>query len=317
MKSPKIIYMGTPDFAVEPLKKLYNLGYNICAVVTMPDKPQGRGRKIAFSPVKQFAIDNNIMCLQPEKLKDEQFVGTLREINADMFIVVAFRMLPEVVWSMPKMGCFNLHAALLPQYRGAAPLNWAIINGETQTGVTTFLLDKDIDTGGILLQEKVDILPQDDLGTIHDKLMYLGSDLVVKTVEGLVNGSLSPTDQSILAKDTVLKHAPKIFKEDCHLNFENNATDIHNLVRGLSPYPASWIKVEISGKELQMAIFKTKVELIEDNVAVNEVVSDKSSFVKIKCKDGYLHLLEVRLEGKKRMSIKDFLNGTKADIKVL
>ena len=259
----KIVYMGTPDFAVEPLRRLVEDKYNVVGVVTMPDKPAGRGHKLQFSPVKQYAVDNNLHVMQPEKLKAEEFVNELRSLNADLFIVVAFRMLPEVVWAMPRLGTFNLHGSLLPQYRGAAPLNWAVINGEKETGITTFFLTHEIDTGKIIQQEKIAINEEDNVGTIHDKLMIMGGDLVLDTVKIIIAGTVKPKPQEELyASESELKPAPKIFKETCHLDFNNPTENIHNLVRGLSPYPAAWANLSAEGKEdLQMKIYETKKEI--------------------------------------------------------
>ena len=257
----RIIYMGTPDFAVAPLKTLVDSGFNVVAVVTGEDKPQGRGRKVLPTPVKEFALEHGIPVLQPAKLKDEAFLAELKSFNADLQVVVAFRMLPEVVWAMPKLGTFNLHAALLPQYRGAAPINWAVINGETKTGVTTFFLDKDIDTGRIMLKQEVDILPEDNAGTIHDKLMVVGSELVKKTVEMILSGDVKTVAQSeLISSDTVLKPAPKIFKEDCRLDFSKDGISIKNLVRGLSPYPAAFTTLKIKDKEMNVKVFEVGFE---------------------------------------------------------
>ncbi len=306
----RIIYMGTPDFAVGPLKTLVESGFNIVAVVTGMDKPQGRGRKIQPTPVKEFAVEHNIPVLQPEKLKNPEFVEELRSYKADLQIVVAFRMLPEVVWDMPKMGTFNLHAALLPQYRGAAPLNWAVINGEKKTGVTTFLLDKDIDTGRIMLQKEVAIEDNDTVGTVHDKLMLVGQDLVVETVEKLIDGSMKFVDQdSLIGKDTILKHAPKIFKEDCRINFENDGDTIRNLVRGLSPYPAAFTTINVKGKEMGLKVFECEVEKCQNHEIPGKLITDNKKFAKISCKNGYIYLTDIQLEGKKRMKIIEFLRG--------
>lgn len=272
----KIVYMGTPDFAVEPLRRLVEDKYNVVGVVTMPDKPAGRGHKLQFSPVKQYAVDNNLHVMQPEKLKAEEFVNELRSLNADLFIVVAFRMLPEVVWAMPRLGTFNLHGSLLPQYRGAAPLNWAVINGEKETGITTFFLTHEIDTGKIIQQEKIAINEEDNVGTIHDKLMIMGGDLVLDTVKNIIAGTVKPKPQEELyASESELKPAPKIFKETCHLDFNNPTENIHNLVRGLSPYPAAWANLSAEGKEdLQMKIYETKKEICQHNETPGTLVTD-------------------------------------------
>lgn len=311
----KIVYMGTPDFAVEPLRRLVEDNYNVVGVVTMPDKPAGRGHKLQFSPVKQYAVDNNLHVMQPEKLKAEEFVNELRSLNADLFIVVAFRMLPEVVWAMPRLGTFNLHGSLLPQYRGAAPLNWAIINGEKRTGITTFFLTHEIDTGKIIDQQVIAIEDSDNVGTIHDKLMVMGGDLVIKTVNAILWGGIKPIPQEELyASESELKPAPKIFKETCHLDFNNPTENIHNLVRGLSPYPAAWANLSAEGKEdLQMKIYETKKEICQHNETPGTLVTDGKKFLKVATKDGYLHLLQIQVPGKKRLSIEDFLRGFRFD----
>ena len=311
----KIVYMGTPDFAVEPLRRLVEDNYNVVGVVTMPDKPAGRGHKLQFSPVKQFAVDHNLHVMQPEKLKAEEFVNELRSLNADLFIVVAFRMLPEVVWAMPRLGTFNLHGSLLPQYRGAAPLNWAIINGEKRTGITTFFLTHEIDTGKIIDQQVIAIEDSDNVGTIHDKLMVMGGDLVIKTVNAILWGGIKPIPQEELyASESELKPAPKIFKETCHLDFNNPTENIHNLVRGLSPYPAAWANLTAEGKEdVQMKIYETKKEICAHNEAPGTLLTDGKKFLKVATKDGYLHLLQIQVPGKKRLSIEDFLRGFRFD----
>ena len=306
----RIIYMGTPDFAVGPLKTLVESGFNVVAVVTGMDKPQGRGRKIQPTPVKEFAVEHNIPVLQPEKLKNPDFLDQLKAYNADLQVVVAFRMLPEVVWNMPKMGTFNLHAALLPQYRGAAPINWAVIIGEKKTGVTTFMLDKDIDTGKIMLQQEVAIEDTDTVGTVHDKLMLIGQDLVKETVEKLLEGNMKFIDQdSLIGKGTQLKHAPKIFKDDCRINFENDAESIHNLVRGLSPYPAAFTTINVKGKMMGLKVFETKTEITDNHEVAGTLKTDNKTFAKISCKNGWIYLTDVQLEGKKRMKIVEFLRG--------
>ena len=307
--------MGTPEFAVTPLKTLIDNGFNVVAIVTVPDKPQGRGQKVAFSPVKQFAIENNIPVLQPEKLKNEEFLQQLKSYNADLQIVVAFRMLPEVVWSMPKLGTFNLHAALLPQYRGAAPMNWAIINGEKTTGVTTFFIDKDIDTGRIMYRQPVEILDSDNLGTMHDKLMEVGSKLVLKTVESIINQTVKPEEQqTFIIENTELKHAPKIFKEDCRLNFSKPCNVVRNLVRGLSPYPAAFTELTIKGKKMKLKIFDSTAQIAQTNEEIGKFLTDNKTFLKVVCNDGYLIINDLQLEGKKRMKISEFLRGVKLEL---
>lgn len=311
-KDLRIIYMGTPEFAVAPLKVLVDNGFNIVAVVTGEDKPQGRGRKIMPTPVKELAQSLGIPVLQPAKLKDEGFQAELRSYKADLQVVVAFRMLPEAVWSMPKFGTFNLHTAILPQYRGAAPINWAVINGETKTGVTTFMLDHDIDTGRILLKKEIDILPEDNAGSVHDKLMEVGSQLVVDTVEMILSGNVKSVAQSdLIAPGTVLKPAPKIFKEDCRLDFSKNGISIKNLVRGLSPYPTAFTTIKIKDKDMSLKVFAVEFEPSKGITETGKLFTDNKTFIKISCADGYIQLLDIQLEGKKRMGVVDFLRGVK------
>ena len=246
----KIVFLGTPDFAVESLRRIVDGGYNVVGVVTMPDKPAGRGHKLLQSPVKQFALERGLHLMQPVKLKDPEFVEELRSLNADLFVVIAFRMLPEVVWTMPRLGTFNLHASLLPRYRGAAPINWAVINGDTETGVTTFFLKHEIDTGDIISQVKIPILPSDNVGDVHDKLMMLGADLTISTIESILIGTLHTVAQDELIGDAEPTPAPKIFKETCRIDWTRGASEIHNLVRGLSPYPAAWSVLENDATEM-------------------------------------------------------------------
>ena len=302
----KIVYMGTPDFAVESLRALVENGFNVVGVVTMPDKPAGRGHKIQFSPVKQYALENNLPLLQPENLKDETFLAELKALRADLQIVVAFRMLPEAVWNMPCLGTFNLHASLLPQYRGAAPINWAIINGETETGVTTFFLTHEIDTGNIILQEKTPISSEETAGELHDKLMKMGSELVLKTVKLILDGKAQGTPQPQVAE---LKLAPKIFKETCKIDWRQPAQEIYNFVRGLSPYPAAWTEiVSPTGEVLALKIFETRFENVEtDNYP--SLHTDNKTFVKIAVPDGYLYLTSIQLPNKKRMKTEEVLRG--------
>ncbi len=300
----KIVYMGTPEFAVYPLKALLDSGKDIVSVVTMPDKPSGRGQKVQFSAVKEFALSHNLNLLQPDNLKAPDFITSLRELNADLFVVVAFRMLPEVVWNMPPHGTINLHASLLPQYRGAAPINWAIINGETESGVTTFRLQHEIDTGDILFQESVAINPHDNAGTLHDKLAGIGANLVVSTVEAIEQGSAIPIRQ---IETQELKAAPKIFKEDCRLHFDQKSEPLHNLVRGLSPYPTAWFE----HRAVNIKVFETDYEVIAHRHTAGEIVTDNKTFVKIATADGYLYLKDLQIAGKKRMNIRDLLLGYK------
>ncbi|MFT4857703.1 MAG: methionyl-tRNA formyltransferase [Algoriphagus sp.] len=303
--SLRIIYMGTPEFAVPALEILAKNNWNVVGVITAPDKPKGRGQKLIPSPVKEAALKHGLHILQPTNLKSLEFQDELRALKADLQIVVAFRMLPEAVWDMPPIGTFNLHASLLPNYRGAAPINWAIINGEKETGVTTFFLKHEIDTGSIIYQEKVAILPEDDLGSLYEKLMELGAKLVLKTVEAIAADEVValPQDES-----KAMHHAPKIFKETGEINWANSADSIHNLIRGLSPYPATWTSLD--GKNCK--IFKTAVS--EENLSKIELgnySSDGKTFLKFQTGDGSLEILELQLEGKKRMKIGDFLRGYK------
>lgn len=302
-----IIFMGTPEFAVTSLKTLLDKGYNVKAVVTTPDKPAGRGKNIQFSDVKKFALEHNLPILQPEKLKSPEFLAQLKEIDADLFVVVAFRMLPKEVWAMPKRGTINLHAALLPDYRGAAPINHAIINGETETGITTFYIDEQIDTGKIIMQERCAIEPEDNIGTLYDKLMFIGAEAVCKTVDIIASGNVNAIEQDSIRTEG-LHPAPKITKEFCQINWDNKSIDIHNLIRGLSPYPAAWcyLKDDITAK-----IFTSAYSIEKHNLEAGTFVSDNKSFLKVATQDGFVSILELQMQGKKRMAIKDFLNGFK------
>ncbi|MDR0371089.1 MAG: methionyl-tRNA formyltransferase [Prevotellaceae bacterium] len=307
----RIIFMGTPDFAVQSLKSLVEGGYNIVTVVTMPDKPAGRGHKIQYSPVKKYAIEKNLPLLQPEKLKDETFLAELKALNGDLQIVVAFRMLPQAVWAMPKHGTFNLHASLLPHYRGAAPINWAIINGEKETGVTTFFLAHEIDTGEIILRKKITIAEDDNAGIVHDKLMDIGAQLVVRTVDLIAQGKADTTKQSeYTTENTALKSAPKIFKDTCKIDFTKSVEAIHNFVRGLSPYPAAWTEITFpqSGEAVTLKVYETEKEIQPHNEVIGTVFTDKKS-IKIASSDGFVLLKSVQLAGKKRMSVEELLRG--------
>ncbi|MEI6754208.1 MAG: methionyl-tRNA formyltransferase [Paludibacter sp.] len=308
----RIVFMGTPEFAVESLKILVENQYEVVGVITMPDKPAGRGHKIQFSAVKQYALEQNLPVLQPEKLKDESFLVELKSLNADLQIVVAFRMLPEVVWNMPKYGTFNLHASLLPQYRGAAPINWAIINGEKETGATTFFLTHEIDTGKIILQDKIKILESDNAETVHDQLMVMGSGLVKKTVDLLIAGKTDAIDQSqFIQKDMILKSAPKIFKETCQIDFTKSVEEVYNFVRGLSPYPTAWAEVELPGlsEKIMLKVFEAEKEIISHDFSFGHVVTDGKKAAKIAVKDGFIHLKSVQTPGKKRMDIGELIRG--------
>ena len=304
--------MGTPDFAVESLKILVQNNYNVVGVITMPDKPAGRGHKVQFSPVKRFALEHNLSLLQPEKLKDDVFLDELKSLNADLQIVVAFRMLPEVVWNMPKYGTFNLHASLLPQYRGAAPINWAIINGEKQTGVTTFFLTHEIDTGKIILQEEISITETDDAGIIHDKLMEVGAELVKKTVDLLIAGKIDAIDQSqFIHSEQELKAAPKIFKETCEINLNQNVESVYNFVRGMSPHPTAWTEVQFPNQtdKTHIKVYETEKEYEKHEFSIGKLVTDGKIFAKIALSDGFISLKSVQLPGKKRMEIGELLRG--------
>lgn len=308
----KIVFLGTPEFAVASLSRLVDGGYNVAAVVTMPDKPAGRGKHLRASAVKEYAVSKGLPVLQPERLKDDAFIEELRRINADLFVVIAFRMLPEVVWQMPRFGTFNLHASLLPQYRGAAPINWAIINGETRTGVTTFFLKHEIDTGDVIDREEIAIMPEDNAGTIHDKLMELGAELTIRTVDRILQGDLSSKPQADInnngVKDEPLKPAPKIFKETCKIDWERNADDIHNLVRGLSPYPGAWSELDVCGKNLgAMKVFATKHT--SERFGTPGTVKIENGKMMVMTGDYALELLEIQAPGKKRMTAAEFMRG--------
>ncbi len=310
-KDLRIVFMGTPDFAVASLKELVENNYNVVGIITMPDKPAGRGHKTQYSAVKKYAIEQNLPILQPTNLKDESFLEELKILSADLQIVVAFRMLPEVVWNMPKYGTFNLHASLLPQYRGAAPINWAIINGETQTGVTTFFLTHKIDTGNIILQEKTPITEEDNVGSVHDRLMNMGAKLVTKTVDLVLQKEVKTISQEEIVKDkTILKDAPKIFKNTCELSLNKNVEEAHNFVRGLSPYPVAWCKLILPNQKTETTIklFRTEIEKVEHNQSVGTIIIENKK-MKIALKDGFLEVLELQLPNKKRMKTIDFING--------
>ncbi len=312
LKNLRIIFMGTPEFAVESLKALLNDGRNIAAVITGPDKPSGRGQVLKSPPVKVFAEANNLKVLQPVNLKSDDFISELRTINADLQVVVAFRILPEVVWAMPGLGTFNLHASLLPDYRGAAPINWAIINGETITGVTTFFIDHNIDTGRIIFQDKVSIGPDENAGMLHDKLMKAGAGLVVKTVNAIGGGDYKPVDQSALLVDRDIKTAPKIYKEDCKINWRGNIKNLYNFIRGLSPYPAAWTEfLSSSGNLLSVKIFDSGINMAYHKNTAGSIESDGISFLRIAVEGGYLYIKELQLAGKNKLGIKEFLKGFK------
>lgn len=305
----KIVFLGTPDFAVESLRRIHEGGYNIVGVVTMPDKPAGRGHKLLQSPVKQYAVEHGLFLMQPPNLKAEGFVNELSSLGADLFIVIAFRMLPEIVWSMPRLGTFNLHASLLPKYRGAAPINWAVINGDTETGVTTFFLKHDIDTGDIIRQERIEIKPEDNVGDVHDKLMMLGADLTIDTIEHIIAGDLRPIPQDELLQGEEPTPAPKIFKETCRIDWTCKAIDVHNFVRGLSPYPAAWTEfVDGEDAPLSVKIYETAVVPFNGDLTPGTITIDGDRMM-VDCTDARIEILSLQVAGKKRMLVADFLRG--------
>jgi methionyl-tRNA formyltransferase len=313
----KIVFLGTPDFAVESLDLLCKEGFNIVGVVTMPDKPAGRGHKMFESPVKRYAMEHGMKIMQPVKLKDPEFVDELRSLNADLFIVIAFRMLPEVVWQMPRLGTFNLHASLLPRYRGAAPINWAVINGDTKTGVTTFFLKHEIDTGEIIQQEEIDILPEENVGDIHDKLMHLGATLTLDTVNNILTGNLTTTPQEeMLTEGEEPTPAPKIFKETCRIDWNQPIEKVHNLVRGLSPYPCAWTEIHDGSAPTDApALYNIKIQATKisnqeapADTEPGTIFADKQ--LRVACGDGkLLEILQLQPSGKKPMTAAEFLRG--------
>lgn len=306
----RIVYMGTPDFAVESLRALVEGGYNVVAVVTMPDKPAGRGHQLQYSAVKQYALSVGLPILQPERLKDENFLVELKSYGADLQIVVAFRMLPEVVWNMPRLGTFNLHASLLPQYRGAAPINWAVMNGDTETGATTFMLQHEIDTGNIILQERIAIADDENVGSVHDRLMYMGAQLVTRTVDTIIEAENRGVELPTIPQDNSLelRPAPKIFKDTCAIDFSRNAEQVRNHIRGLSPYPAAWISEMPVNHPLAEALRGAKVY----KATVTQHAEQKGHII-VPCADGYIDLLELQLPGKKRMDAAALLNGIRVN----
>lgn len=305
--------MGTPDFAVQSLRALVENDYNVVGVITMPDKPSGRGHKVQYSAVKNYALEHKLPLLQPEKLKDEAFLNDLRLLKADLQIVVAFRMLPEVVWDMPRFGTFNLHASLLPQYRGAAPINWAIINGEKETGVTTFFLTHEIDTGKVILQEKVQIENNDNAGKIHDELMLVGAKLVCKTVDLILDGRVDAMAQEQLFTDeNQLKAAPKIFKETCRIDWNKPAKAVHDFIRGLSPYPAAWTELIVKGKEpLMLKVYASIIIENKRQLHVGEIYTDNKSYLHVACADACIAITDIQFAGKRVMKIDEILRGYK------
>ncbi len=302
----KVVFMGTPEFAAICLDEIVNSKHEVVGVITVPDKPAGRGQKLSQSAVAKLAHEKNLKLFQPEKLKNPEFVEELKSLNADAFVVVAFRMLPKEVWQIPKKGTFNLHASLLPDYRGAAPINWAIINGETETGVTTFLIDEKIDTGNILLKSKIEILPEDDAGTVHDKLAEVGKKLIIDTLDGLENNSIQPQPQENPAE---LKEAPKIFKEDCKIDWSEPIENIQNKIRGLSPYPVAWTNFAKDSESKSVRIYKGHVEKSTNSNESFGEISFEQNRIKIQLSDGNYFVEELQPEGKKKMTDKDFING--------
>jgi len=307
IQSLRIVFMGTPEFAVASLDALVKAGCNIVGVITAPDKAAGRGMQLQQSAVKKYAAENRLNILQPEKLKNPDFLQQLKALNADLQIVVAFRMLPEVVWNMPPMGSVNLHGSLLPQYRGAAPINWAVINGEKKTGVTTFKLKHEIDTGDILLQESFPIGDNETAGEVHDRMKEIGAQLLLKTVKGLAEGTLLefPQYPGSGIRDQKIRHAPKIFTETCRIDFYKPTAEVHNLIRGLSPFPGAF--TSFNGKTFKL--FRTEKETVPTISSPGNFETDKKTFLKFACTDGYVHVKELQLEGKKKMNVEDFLRG--------
>ena len=307
----RIAYFGTPEFAASQLEAILKAGYEVAVVVTMPDKPAGRGRKIQYSDVKKTALEHNLPLLQPEKLKDPVFLEQLASYQAHLFIVVAFRMLPAVVWQMPELGTFNLHASLLPQYRGAAPINFAIINGETETGLTTFFLNEEIDKGAIIMREKVAIRPDETAGELHDELMLLGNKVIVDTIKKIENGDAHALPQEELVENQTLKPAPKITKEFCNIDWSQDCQTVYNHIRGLSPYPAAHTQlISDQGEVIDMKVYSSNIELCHPDIPVGSIITDNKKYLKIALTDGFIHLTTVQQSGKKAMPIDDFLRGT-------
>ena len=315
--SIRIIFFGTPEFAAASLDMLIKNGYDIAAVVTAPDKPAGRGLEIKMSAVKEYAREKNLKIMQPENLKSEEFIVQLKELHPDLGVVAAFRKMPKEVFSLPKYGTFNLHASLLPQYRGAAPVNWAIINGEKESGVTTFFLDEEIDTGKVILRAKENIREEDTAGDLYERLMKDGADLVLKTVRAIETGNYTPEDQSSFIKPSEkLKPAPKIFKDDCKINWKKKAEDVYDFIRGLSPHPAAWTEItsppslpERKGELISLKIFNSKKEIIQHGHESGAINTDGKTFLKIAVKDGFINITDLQLAGKKRMDVQEFLRG--------
>ena len=311
MEKIRIAYFGTPEFAASQLEAIIGAGYEVAVVVTMPDKPAGRGRKIQYSDVKMTAMEHNLPLLQPEKLKDPDFLEQLASYQANLFIVVAFRMLPALVWQMPALGTFNLHASLLPQYRGAAPINFAIINGETETGLTTFFLNEEIDKGAVIMREKVSIRPDETAGELHDELMLLGNKVVVETIKKIESGQVTALAQEELIEGQALKPAPKITKEFCNIDWNQDCQTVYNHIRGLSPYPAAHTQlVSENGEAIDLKVFSSEIERCQHGLPIGSVVTDNKKHLKIALSDGYICLTNIQQSGKKSMPIDDFLRGT-------
>lgn len=311
MQSPKVVFMGTPEFSVASLAALLEAGFNVVGVITAPDKPAGRGQKLNMSAVKKFALEKNLPLLQPTNLKDPQFIHELQSLQPDLQVVVAFRMLPEVVWKLPNLGTFNLHASLLPQYRGAAPINWAIINGETETGITTFFLQQEIDTGAIIFQEKLSIGADENAGSLHDRLMQAGSALVVKTVKAISSGEIKPIPQeNLVIQIQELKPAPKLNRENTRIDWNKSTAEVHNLIRGLSPYPAAHTTLT-NGTTMDCKIYRANAHPAAHTHHPGFIETDQKSSLHVFTSDGYMEVLEIQFAGKQKMGIRDVLNGYK------
>jgi methionyl-tRNA formyltransferase len=310
---PGIVFMGTPEFALESLKAIIGAGYPVKGVVTSQDKPSGRGLQLRSSPVKIFALENNIPVLQPLKLKDPDFLEALRKWQADLQVIVAFRMLPEEVWSMPRLGTFNLHASLLPQYRGAAPINWAVMNGETKTGVTTFFLNHEIDKGSVIYQEEINISAEETAGDVHDRLMVIGADLVVATIEGIASGKVAAIDQLLIENFVPLRPAPKLFKADCKIDWRRDSVSLYNFIRGLSPHPAAWSELTTGeGDVLKVKIFFARTVTMSNAEKPGTLTTDNRNFLHVSTGDGMIAVERIQLEGKKQMNTPEFLHGFSA-----
>jgi methionyl-tRNA formyltransferase len=311
MKEVSIVFMGTPEFAVESLSEILRNGYSVKAVVTVADKPAGRGLKLKVSPVKEFALSKNIPLLQPLSLKDPEFISTLKSLNANLFVIVAFRKLPEEVWSIPELGSFNLHASLLPQYRGAAPINHAILNGETETGATTFFLNSGIDTGTIIMNERIGIGENETAGELHDRLKIMGAELVVKTIRTISEGKLKLREQPV--GEPALKSAPRLFREHCFINWDRNAKEVHNHIRGLSPYPGAFSLINMDGSEKEIKILKSQItDIVSDLEAGDVKIIDNRRFL-VACGDYFLQIMQLQPSGKKAMTAEEFIRGIRVD----